>query len=81
MTKEEFGKIKFKCAGHISLEGEHQISYYNDQYGISMIEVTKMKRDGFEVGKSHKEYYYKGKWYRKLDKFLWAIKDVEYINK
>jgi hypothetical protein len=39
-----------------------------------------MKRGGFDVGKSHREYCYKGKWYRKLDKFLEAIKDVEYIN-
>lgn len=80
MTKEELAKVRFKCAGHISLEGEHQTSYYNEQYGFSMVEVTKMKRGGFDVGKSHREYCYKGKWYRKLDKFLEAIKDVEYIN-
>lgn len=80
MTREEFGKVPFKYGGHLSLECEHQSSYYNEQYGFGFVDITKMKCGGMEVGKTHREYYYKGKYYRKLDKFLEAIKDVEYIN-
>ena len=80
MTREELARVPFKFVGHLSMGGEHQSSYYNEQYQFSMIEVTKMKCGGMDVGKSHSEYGYKGKWYRKLDKFLEAIKDVEYIN-
>lgn len=78
MTREELEKVPFKYAGHLSLEGQHQSSYYNEKYGFSMVVVTKMNRGGMEAGKSHREYCYKNKWYRRIDKFLEAIKDVKF---
>ena len=80
MTREEFLKIPFRWAGHMSMRDEHQSSYKNDQYGFIMVVVTRMNRDGMEPGRSRRWFSYKGKWYGQLTKFLDAIKDVEYIK-
>ena len=80
MTKEEFGKIPFKFVGHISMEGEHQRSYTNEQFGFNICVVTKSYNEGMMFGRSRRWYQYKGKWYGTLKKFLEAIKDVEFIN-
>ena len=80
MTKEEFVKIPFKFVGHISMIDEHQQSFKNEQYGFSMVIVTRMNCNGMIPGRSRKWFFYKGKWYGQLTKFLEAIKDVEYIN-
>ena len=42
--------------------------------------MTRMKCDGMVPGRSRKWFFYKGKWYGQLTKFLEAIKDVEYIK-
>lgn len=78
MTREEFAKVKFKYCGHIAMEGEYQSSYVNEQYGFSVVVVTKRTCDGFARGRSHKWYNYKGKWYGWFKQFIEAIKDVEY---
>ena len=78
MTLEELKRVPFKMGGHVQLKDEHQTCYYNVQYGFNMVDITKMKYEGMVAGRTHREYYYKGKWYKKLDKFLEAIKDVEY---
>ena len=80
MTREEFLKVQFKYVGHLALEGEHQSSYHNEHYGFDMVVVTRMNHDGMEPGRSRKWFFYKGKWYGQLTKFLEAIKDVEYIE-
>lgn len=80
MTLEQLKQVPFKRGGHVSMEGEHQTSYYNEQYGFTMVDIVKMNRGGMEVGRGHREYCYKGKWYRRLEKFLEAIKDVEFIE-
>ena len=80
MTAEELAKVRFKSAGHIAFSDEHQCIYNNEQYGFTMVDIVKMNRGGMEVGRGHREYCYKGKWYRRLEKFLEAIKDVEVIE-
>ena len=78
MTKEELAKVPFKAGGHLAMEDAYESTYYNDEYGFTIAEITKRTQGGYGIGKSHKEYCYKGKWYKKFDKFLEAIKDVEF---
>lgn len=78
MTKEELAKVPFTQCGHLSMEREHSSSYINLDYGFKMVVRVKVLKDGFRFGKSRREYYYDGKWYKKFDKFLEAIKDVEF---
>lgn len=78
MTKEEFEKIPFKQGGHLSMADAYESTYYNDEYGFTIVVITKRTQGGYGVGKSRREYNYKGKWYKKFDKFLEAIKDVEF---
>lgn len=78
MTKEEFEKIPFKAGAHLSMADAYESVYYNDEYGFTVVEITKRTQGGYGLGKSHREYRYKGVWYKKFDKFLEAIKDVEF---
>ena len=78
MTREEFEKIPFKKGVHLAMADAYEQTYYNDKYGFVVAAITKRTQGGYGIGKSHREYNYKGKWYKKLDKFLEAIKDVKY---
>lgn len=78
MTKEELAKVPFRFCGHISMADEHQISYCNEQYGFKMIVATKCYDEGMRFGRSRRHFYYNGKWYGWMKKFLEAIKDVEF---
>ena len=78
MTKEELAKIPFKTGGHLALEGEYLQNYYNEQYGFAIVDITKRSSQGFVAGKTRREYLYQGKRYRSMDKFLEAIKAVEF---
>jgi hypothetical protein len=42
------------------------------------VDITKRSSQGFVAGKTRREYLYQGKRYRSMDKFLEAIKDVEF---
>ena len=78
MTEEELKKIPFRFCGHLSMEGCHQMSYVNEEYGIRMNVETKTYNGGMEIGRSRRYFFYKGKWYGWKKKFLEAIKDLEY---
>ena len=78
MTRKEFEKISFKHGWHLAMEDAYESTYYNDEYGFTIAEITKRTHGGYGLGKSRKEYNYKGIWYKKFDKFLEAIKDVEF---
>lgn len=80
MTKEEFEKVPFKMASHVSMVHQHTITYANRQYGFVLVCSTAVKKNGFEFGKTKRTFIYDGKKYNSLDAFLEAIKDVEYIN-
>lgn len=78
MTKEELAKVPFRFCGHISMAHEHTTTYANTEYGFKMVARTKVIKNGMDFGKTRREYYYDGKWYKKLDDFVEAIKNVEY---
>ena len=78
MTREELEKVPWKRGCHLSMADAYEQTYYNDDYGFTMAVITKRTQGGYGIGKSHSEYNYKGKWYKKLDDFLEAIKDVKY---
>lgn len=80
MTKEELSKVPFRMVSHMAMEGEHYSLYANDDYGFRMQKTTKIKKDGFTTGKIYTDYFYDGKWYSSLDKFLEAIKYVRSIK-
>lgn len=56
---------------------EHQLSYYNEQYGFKMVVVTKCYDEGMRYGRSRRHFYYNGKWYGWMKKFLEAIHKVQ----
>lgn len=78
MTKEELAKIPFKQGCHLAMADAYESTYYNDEYGFTIVAITKRTQGGYGLGRSHREYCYKGRWYKKFDKFLEAIKDVEF---
>lgn len=78
MTKEEFEKIPFKRGCHLAMADAYESTYYNDEYGFMIVGIVKRTQDGYGLGRSHREYCYNGIWYKKFDKFLEAIKDVEF---
>jgi hypothetical protein len=43
-----------------------------------MVVVTKRYDEGMRYGRSRRHFYYNGKWYGWMKKFLEAIKDVEF---
>ena len=81
MTKEEFLSLPFERGGHFSGGGEHVSTEVNREYGFYKHHITRVSRDGFTFGKTRIHYEYKGKEYNKLEKFLEAIKDVEFKDK
>ena len=78
MTKEELKRVPFKFCGHLAMADEHQSSYYNEQYGFKMVTLTRCYDEGMRYGRTRRHFYYNGKWYKSLKKFLEAIKDVEF---
>ena len=78
MTREQLEKVPFRMSGHVSMAHEHSATYVNQQYGFVMVCRTKIIKNGMEFGKTRREFQYKGKWYKKLDDFLEAIRDVEF---
>ena len=78
MTLEELNKVPFKWCSHISLSYEHVSSYVNEQYGFRMMTITPCYDNGMRFGRTRKHFYYDGKWYKSMKKFLEAIKDVEF---
>ena len=81
MTLEELKRVPFRFAGHIAFSDEHQSTYYNEQYGFKMVTLTRCYDEGMTYGRTRRHFYYNGKWYKSLKKFLEAIKDVEYKEK
>ena len=77
MKAEELKKVPFRFCGHISMADEHQSTYCNEQYGFKMVTITPCYDDGMRFGRTRRHFYYNGKWYKSLKKFLEAIKDVE----
>lgn len=77
MTKEELTKIPFTFVSSLSMEHEHCTAYYNKEYGFSFCTHTRVKANGY-FGRSYRHYMYQNKVYKSLDKFLEAIKDVEF---
>ena len=55
---------------------EKREAYYNEQYDIMVIVEEKWIRKGLRISRIFK---YKGKQYRKIERFLEAIKDVEFV--
>lgn len=80
MNKEELSKVPFRMVSHMAMEGEHYSLYANYDYGFKMQKTVKIKKDGFTSGKTYTDYYFNGKWYNSLDKFLEAIKLVRPIK-
>ena len=78
MTLEELMKVPFRFCGHISMADEHQSTYCNEQYGFKMVTITPRYDDGMRFGRTRRHFYYNGKWYKSLKKFLEAIKDIEF---
>ena len=60
---------------------EHTATYMSKQYGFIIVCRTKVINNGMDFGKTRREFGYQGKWYKKLDDFLEAIKDVEFKEK
>jgi hypothetical protein len=77
MTKEQLEKIQFRFVSSLSMAHEHCTVCHNLEYGFSFCTHTKKKSNG-DFGRSHRHYMYQGKVYKSLDKFLEAIKDVEF---
>ena len=78
MTLEELKKVPLRFCGHISMADEHQSTYCNEQYGFKMVTITPCYDDGMRFGRTRRHFYYNGKWYKSLKKFLEVIKDVEF---
>ena len=77
MTKEELIKIPFTFGSSLSMAHEHCTVHHNKEYGFSFCTHTKKKANG-DFGRSYRHYMYQNKVYKSLDKFLEAIKDVEF---
>ena len=80
MTKDELGKVSFTFESSLSMEHEHCTVYCNKEYGFSFCSHTKKKKNG-DFGRSYRHYLYQDKVYKSIDKFLEAIKDVEFKGK
>lgn len=80
MTEKELGSLPFKYIGKeitSMIKLECRKAYYNEQYDIMVIVEEKWIRKGLRVSQIFK---YKGKLYRKMERFLEVIKDVEFVE-
>ena len=46
-----------------------------------MVTLTRFYDEGMTYGRTRRHFYYNGKWYKSLKKFLEAVKDVEFKEK
>lgn len=79
MTIKELECLSFKYIGKeitSMIKLEKREAYYNEQYDIMVIVEEKWIRKGLRISRIFK---YKGKQYRKIERFLEAIKDVEFV--
>ena len=77
MTKDELNKVPFTFCSSLSMEHEHCTVHHNQEYVFRFCTHTKKKSNG-DFGRSYRHYLYKNKVYKSLDKFLEAIKGVEF---
>ena len=76
MTEEELLKVPFRWSGRVSMAHEHTTTYINTDYGFIMVVRVSVLKNG-RFGRERREFQYNGMWYKKFDKFLEAIKEVE----
>jgi hypothetical protein len=76
MTIEELENLSFEFRGNQMTEKGCQTLYYNKKYGIGVIIEEKWIRKGLRINRIFK---YKDKQYRKMEQFLKAIQDVEFV--
>lgn len=80
MTIKELESLSFKYIGKeitSMIKFENREAYYNEQYDIMVIVEEKWTRKGLRISRIFK---YKGKQYRKMERFLEVIKDVEFVE-
>jgi hypothetical protein len=76
MTIKELESLSFEFRGNQMTEKGCQTLYYNKKYGIGVIVEEKWIRKGLRINRIFK---YKDKQYRKMEQFLKAIQDVEFV--
>ena len=76
MTIKELESLSFEFRGNEMIKNGRHTAYYNKQYDIMVIVEEKWIRQGLRISQIFK---YKGKLYRKMDRFLEVIKDVEFV--
>ena len=74
MTEEEWSKIPFKFAGHMSMEDEHTIAYQSENGRLGFCDHTLKKKDG-TFGRQYRHWRIDGKVYKSKKKFLEALAD------
>lgn len=77
MTIKELESLSFEFRGNQMTEKGCQTLYYNKKYGIGVIIEEKWIRKGLRINRIFK---YKDKQYRKMEQFLKAIQDVEFVE-
>lgn len=77
MTIKELESLSFEFRGNEMTKDGCQTLYYNKKYGIGVIIEEKWIRKGLRISQIFK---YKGKLYRKMERFLDVIKDVEFVE-
>ena len=76
MNIKELESLSFEFRGNeMTKDGCHTL-YYNKKYGIGVIIEEKWIRKGLRINRIFK---YNGKQYRKMERFLEVIKDVEFV--
>lgn len=76
MTIEELESLSFEFRGNEMIKNGCHTLYYNKKYGIGVIIEEKWIRKGLRINRIFK---YKDKQYRKMEQFLKAIQDVEFV--
>lgn len=76
MTIKELESLSFGFRGKEMTKDGCHTAYYNKQYDIMVIVEEKWIRKGLRISQIFK---YKGKLYRKMERFLEVIKDVELV--
>lgn len=77
MTIKELESLSFEFRGNQMTEKGCQTLYYNKKYGIGVIIEEKWIHKGLRINRIFK---YKDKQYRKIERFLEVIKDVEFVE-
>jgi hypothetical protein len=76
MTIKELESLSFEFRGNEMIKNGCHTLYYNKKYGIGVIIEEKWIRKGLRINRIFK---YKDKQYRKMEQFLKAIQDVEFV--